>query len=163
MKAGSLRDWLPPTLGAALMLAGAAGLAYKVISGYRHPAPEAFISVQDQNKLLAASTTDHPVEAPTGSADVATPAQSTTTPPPTAPITASPLEARSDWDSASSATAGSGPRAEAQDNLACGAITTEQHEIEGASHKTHSPEEGRYLQRRLVELAEQSAKGNCVK
>ncbi|MDB6099277.1 MAG: hypothetical protein QOK23_4430 [Gammaproteobacteria bacterium] len=119
MKAGSMRDWLPPTLGAALLLAGLAGLAYKVISGYQHPASESFLSVHDQNKLLPPSAVDHPVEAPADSAD--------------------------------------------SGNSACVAIKTEQREIEGASHKTDSPEEGRYLQRRLLELAEQSDKRNCVK
>ncbi|HEY0746946.1 MAG TPA: hypothetical protein VGD63_09625 [Steroidobacteraceae bacterium] len=128
-----------PILGAALMLAGVAGLAYKVISGYRHPAPESFVSFEDRNKLPAASAADHPVAV----------AQ-------TAPIDpAPPVEAGSAaseaWDS----------RADAQDNSECAAIKTEQHEIEGVLNKPHSSEESRYLQRRQLELAEQSSKFNC--
>lgn len=129
------------------MLVGAAGLAYKVISGYRHPSPDAFISVQDQNKLADASAAEHSVEATTASLDVAAATQSTTTVTPTAPSTAAtPVE----------------EGAAADVDATCVAIKTEQHEVEGAFRKPHSPEEGRYLQRRLLELAEQSDKLKCV-
>jgi hypothetical protein len=60
-----MSEWLRPILGAALLLAGAAGLAYKVISGYQHASPDAFISVHNQNRLPAASAVDHPTQATT--------------------------------------------------------------------------------------------------
>jgi hypothetical protein len=132
-----MREWLRPILGAALLLAGAAGLAYKVISGYQHPSPDAFISVHDQNRLPAASAVDHPTQAATPPVDVAAPAQSAT--PNVAP-----------------------PPAEAQDNPACIPIQAEQREIQGALKKQYSPEQGRFMQRRLRELAEQSANLNCT-
>src|SRR5258708_17094136 len=69
-----MSEWLRPILGAAVLLAGAAGLAYKVISGYQHPSPDAFISVHDQNRLPAASAVDHPTPAATVPADGAAPA-----------------------------------------------------------------------------------------
>lgn len=136
------------------MLVGAAGLAYKVISGYRHPSPDAFVSVQDQNKLAAAA--EHPVAATAAPVDVAAPAQSTINITSTAPSTAAPsVEAGTPADV--------DPQAQALDNSACVAIQTEQHEIEGAHHKPHSSDEERFLQRRLLELAEQSDKGKCVR
>src|SRR5258708_10733223 len=69
-------EWLRPILGAAVLVAGAAGLAYKVISGYQHPSPDAFISVHDQNRSPAASAVDHPTQAATPPVDVPAPAQS---------------------------------------------------------------------------------------
>src|SRR5258708_3924828 len=69
-----MSEWLRPILGAALLLAGAAGLAYKVISGYQHPSPDAFISVHDQNRLPTASAVDHPTPAATVPVDGAAPA-----------------------------------------------------------------------------------------
>ena len=163
MKPGSIRAWLGPTLGAVLLVIGAAGLAYKVISGYRHPAPEVFLSVQDQNKLPAASVADRPVDTPTFSPDVAAPSQSAASTAPSAPITAAPPVVAGDaLENASSAAAIVDLPAEAQDNAACAAIKTEQHEIEAALKKQHSPEEGRYLLRRLHELAEQSVKHECA-
>ena len=132
-----MREWLRPILGAALLLAGAAGLAYKVISGYQHPSPDAFMSVHDQNRLPAASAVDHPTQAATPPVDVAAPAQSAA--PNVAP-----------------------PPAEAQDNPACIPIQAEQREIQGALKKQYSPEQGRFMQRRLRELAEQSANLNCT-
>jgi hypothetical protein len=145
MKPGSIRERLRLTLGAALLLIGAAGLAYKVISDYRHAAPDAFVSVQDQNRLPAASSAaDHPVEAAKVSADAA---------PPRAPGDA--------FEGASSAAANVDLLADAQDNTVCAAIKTEQHEIERALHKQYSPEEGHYMQRRLRELAERSGKHKC--
>src|SRR5258708_29112958 len=71
-------EWLRPILGAALLVAGAAGLAYKVISGYQHASPDAFFSVHDQNRLPAASAVDHPPQAATVPVDVPAPAQSPT-------------------------------------------------------------------------------------
>jgi hypothetical protein len=143
MRASPIGAWLRPIFGAALMLAGAAGLAYKVISGYRHPAPESFVSFEDRNKLPSASAADHPVAV----------AQA-------APINpVSPVEARRLPGSASSE-AWDSP-ADAHDHSGCVAITTEQHEIVGALNKPHSSEESRYLQRRQLELAEQSSKSNC--
>lgn len=156
----SMREWLRPTLGAALLLVGAAGVAYKVISGYQHASPEAFVSVQDQNKQPAASAANHPVDALTVSADVATPPQSTVVAAPTAPITAAPPVAPGDaLVSASSAAADADLLA--QDNSACAAIKAEQHEIEAALNKQYSPEEGRYMHRRFRELTEQSVMRKC--
>src|ERR1700677_43481 len=135
MKLGSMRDWPGPILGAALLLGGAAGLAYKIISGYRHASPDAFFSVQDQNRTPAASAADHPIQAPTVPVDVPAPQQS----------------AAADVDLPE----------ESQDSVECAAIKSEQHEIRGALNKQYSPEEGRYLQRRLRELAELQLK--CAK
>ena len=154
MKPGSIQDWLKPTLGGVLMVVGAAGLAYKVISGYRHPSPDAFVSVQDQNKLAAAA--EHPVAATAAPVDVAAPAQSTINNTPPAPSIAAPsVEAGTSADVHT--------QAQALDNSACVAIQTEQHEIEGALRRPPSSEESRYLQRRQLELAEQSSKTNCDK
>jgi hypothetical protein len=154
MKLDSMREWLRPILGAALLLAGAAGVAYKVISGYQHAAPDAFISVQDQNKLPAASAANQPAAAPTVPTDLNTSPQSS--------ANAAPALAPGDaWESASSVAAGANLPAEAQGNSACAAIKTEQREIEGALHKNYSAEEGRYMQRRLRELAEQLANQQC--
>ncbi len=128
------------------MFVGAAGLAYKVVSGYRHPSPDAFVSVQDQHKL-AASAAPLSVAAPALAVEAAAEAYGTTTVTPTALSTAaSPTEA--------------GAAADVEAN--CVAVKTEQHEVEGAFRKPHSPEEGRYLQRRLLELADESHKLNCV-
>lgn len=163
MKPGSMREWLRPILGSALLLVGAAGLTYKVISGYRHAAPDAFVSVEDQNKLRAASASDHPVEAPTIPVDITTPPQRTASAARTVPVTAAPLVAPADHlGSASSAATDLDLSAEAQDKLACTAIKTERHEIERALNKQYSPEEGHYMQRRLHELAAQSLKRKCA-
>jgi hypothetical protein len=140
MKPSALRDWVGPTLGAAMALLCAGGLAYKVINGYQRASPEHFVSVQDQNKQPAASA-----NAPTA----ITPA------PPVAPADA--------LENASSVAADADLPAEAQDDSACAAIETEQHEIEAALVKQYSPEESRYLQRRLRELEEQSVKRQCGK
>jgi hypothetical protein len=161
MKPGSMRDWLGPTLGGALALVGAGGLAYKVINGYQHASPEHFVSVQDQNKQPAASAADHPIEAPTVSAAASTAPTAPITARPPAPITAAPpVATRGALENASSVAADL--PAEAPENPACAAIKTEQHEIEAALNKQHSPEESRYMQRRLRELAEQSVKGKCA-
>ena len=152
MKSGSIRYWLGPTLGAALALVGVGGLAYKVISGYRHASPEHFVSVQDQNRQPAASAAESPAEAPTGSVTAsAVPTTPTTAAPPVAPQDA--------LQNASSVAVDLA--AEAQENPACAAIKTEQHEIEAALSKEYSPEQSRYMQRRLRELAGQSVKGKC--
>lgn len=133
MKLGSLRAWLWPIFSAALLLGGAAGLAYKVISGYRHPSPDAFFSVQDQNRLPAASAADRPTPAATVPADVPAPQQ----------VAAIPTDE--------------------QDSSECAPIKSEQHEIRGAlNNKQYSPEEGRYMQRRLRELADQLVKLKCA-
>src|SRR5258708_39054142 len=97
-------EWLRPILGAALLVAGAAGLAYKVISGYQHASPDAFFSVHDQNRLPAASAVDHPPQAATVPVHVPAPAQSPTKAAQTAtgaaprapPLTAAPPPASGD-------------------------------------------------------------------
>ena len=162
MKLGSMRDWTGPILGAALLLGGAAGFAYKVISGYRHASPDAFFSVQDQNRPPAASVADHPIQAATLPADV--PAQQqiaaigahaapmTAAPPPNAAT--APAAQGNSTGSASSAAADADLPEEEQHSVECAAIKSEQHEIRSALNKQYSPEEGRYLQRRLRELAE---------
>jgi hypothetical protein len=127
------------------MLAGAAGLAYKVISGYRHPAPESFVSFEDRNKLSLPAAPA--VEAPPAAATNAAP----------------PVEARSNPGSAASGASNQDSYADSQDNSECTAIKTEQHEIQDAFNKPHSAEESRYLQRRQLKLAEQSAKRNCAR
>ncbi len=129
------------------MIVGAAGLAYKVISGYRHPSPDAFVSVEDQNRLSAPAA-EPPLSATPVSEGVVAAPQSTTTVPLTALSTtaATPVEAG----------------ASADVDTTCVAIKTEQHEVEGAFRKPHSQEEGRYLQRRLLELAEQSDQHKCI-
>lgn len=163
MKNNSMREWLLPTLGAALLLVGAGGLAYKVIIDYRHAAPDAFVSVQDQNKLAAASAANRAVETPAASGSVSTQLKRTLSAAQTAPSTAAPTVAPGGASKVASSAAADGDLpAEAQDNPACAAIKTEQHEIEGARNKQYSPEEGRYMQRRLRELAEQSVKRKCA-
>jgi hypothetical protein len=139
MKLDSMRDWLGPILGAALLLGGAAGLAYKIISGYRHASPDAFISVENQNRPPAAAAADHPIQAATVPVDVPAPQQIAASAAQIAPMTE-----------------------EAQDSAECAAFKSEQHEIRGALNKQYSPEEGRYLQRRLRELAEQIVKFKCA-
>jgi hypothetical protein len=148
-----MRDWLLPILGAALLLGGAAGLAYKVISGYRHASPDAFFSVEDQNRQSAASAADHSTQATTVPVDIPAP-------PPIA--TAPPVAPGNALASAPSAAADADLSAEVQDSSECAAIKSEQHEIRGALNKQYSPEEGRYMQRRLRELAEQLVKLNCA-
>jgi hypothetical protein len=165
MTSGSMRYWLRPTLGAVLFIAGAAGVSYKVISGYRHAAPDAFISVQDQNKMAAASAAKFTAEASAVAVDagatspksMAT-AVSTTTAAPAAPA---PAPAPRGALRRASGVADADLTADAQNDSACVAIETEQHEIEGALNKKYSSEEGRYMQRRLRELTEQSVKHKC--
>jgi hypothetical protein len=158
-----MSEWLRPILGAALLLAGAAGLAYKVLSGYRHPSPDAFISVHDQSLLPAASAVDHPAQAATVPVDVAPPAQSAASALQTAPITAAPPAASANTVAiASRAASVVALSAEAQDNPACVPIKAEQGEIQGALKKQYSPEQGRFMQRRLRELAEQSDNLKCA-
>jgi hypothetical protein len=130
-------------------LACAAGLAYKVISGYQPASPEHFIRVQDRNKVPAASAADPDAPAVSVAAGAAT---AITSAPPAAPADAS--------QTASSVAPGADLPAEVQDSSECAAIKTEQQEINTALNKQHSPEETRYMQRRLRELAEQS-KGNA--
>jgi hypothetical protein len=127
-----MSEWLRPILGAALLLAGAAGLAYKVISGYQHASPDAFISVRNQNRLPDGPTTAPPA-APGDTLAIASRAASNVVRP-----------------------------AEAQDNPACVPIKAEQREIEGGLKKQYSPEQGRFMLRRLRELAEQSVNLNCA-
>jgi hypothetical protein len=171
-KRKSIREWMRPTLGAVLLLVAAAGLAYMVIRGYRHASADVFVSVQDQHKQPSASAANSPVEAPTVSAVAPAPPQSAASVAPTAPIAAAPIAAApiaaaptvapgEDLKTASSAAADADLPEEAQDNAACAAIKTEQHEIDAALSKQHSPEEGRYMQRRLRELAEQTIKRKC--
>jgi hypothetical protein len=79
---------------------------------------------------------------------------------PTTPTTAAPPVAPQDaLQNASSVAVDLA--AEAQENSACAAIKTEQHEIEAALSKEYSPEQSRYMQRRLRELAGQAVKGKC--
>ena len=163
-------EWLRPILGAALLLAGAAGLAYKVISGYQHPSPDAFISVHDQNRLPAASAVERPTPAPTAPVDGAAPALTAASAAPSPasaapPVTAAPPAASGDTSAAAIASRAApnvALSAEAQDNPACVSIQTEQREIQGALKKQYSPEQGRFMQRRLRELAEQSVKFKCA-
>ena len=155
----AMHQWLRPTLGAVLLLACAAGIAYKVISGYRHAAPEAFISVRDQNKQTAASAANHPAKVP-ASAGSSAPPNSTAVAVQTAPVTAAPPAAPAHHlDSAASVAANA--EASEQENPECAAIKTEQHEIDAALKKQYSPEQGRFMQRRLHELSEQSAERQC--
>jgi hypothetical protein len=140
-----MSEWLRPILGAALLLAGAAGLAYKVISGYQHASPDAFISVHNQNWLPAASAAQ-------GAASAAQ----------TGPTTAPPAASGDTLAIASRAASNVVLPAEAQDNPACVPIKAEQREIEGGLKKQYSPEQGRFMQRRLRELAEQSVNLNCA-
>jgi hypothetical protein len=195
-----MSEWLRPILGAALLLAGAAGLAYKVISGYQHPSPDAFISVHDQNRLPAVSAVDHPTPAATVPVDGAAPALTAASATPSAagaapsaagaapsaasaaqtpasaapsaasaaqtpPIAAAPPAASGDTSAAAIASRAArnvALSAEAQDNPACVSIQTEQREIQGALKKQYSPEQGRFMQRRLRELADQSVKFKCA-
>jgi hypothetical protein len=150
-----MSEWLRPILGAALLLAGAAGVAYKVISGYQHPSPDAFISVRDQNRLAAASAVNHPTPAATVPVDLAAPAQ-------TAPTTAPPAASGDTSAIAARAASNEVLPAETPDNPACVPIKAEQLEIEGGLKKQYSPEQGRFMQRRLRELAEQSVNLNCA-
>lgn len=159
MKLGSVRDWPGPILGAALLLGGAAGLAYKIISGYRHASPDAFFSVQDQNRSPASSAADRPVQAVKIPVDVPAPQQIAASAAQTAIVTAAgsppaPVAQGNSTGTAASAAADSDFPAEAQDSAECAAIKSEQYEIRRALTKQYSPEEGRYLQRRLRELAE---------
>jgi hypothetical protein len=162
MKLGSMRDWAGPILGAALLLGAAAGLAYKIISGYRPALPDAFFSVQDQNRPPAASAADPTKQAATVPADVLAQQQIAASAAQSAPMTALPLPNAATPPApqgnstriASSAAADADLPEEAQDSVECAAIKSEQHEIRVALDKQYSPEEGRYLQRRLRELAE---------
>jgi hypothetical protein len=156
-----MSEWLRPILGLALLLAGAAGLAYKVISDYQHPSPDAFISVHDQNRLPAASAVDHPAQAAPVPVDVAAPAPGAASAAQTAPTTA-PLAASGDTPIASRAASNVILPAEAQDDPACDPIKAEQREIEGGLKKQYSPELGRFMQRRLRELAQQSVNLHCA-
>lgn len=170
MKPGSMRDWLRPILGAALLLGGAAGLAYKVISGYRHALPDAFFSVEDQNRRSAASAADHSTQATTVPVNVPAPQQAAASAAQTAPMTAAsppiatapPAAQANVPGSAPSTAAGADLSADAEDSSECAAIKSEQHEIRGALNKQYSPEEGRFMQRRLRELAEQLVKLKCA-
>jgi hypothetical protein len=179
-----MSEWLRPILGAALLLAGAGGLAYKVISGYQHASPDAFFSVHDQNKPSAASAADHTTEGATAPVDVAAPPQGPATGAlsaasapqgaasapqgpasalQTAPITtAPPAESGNTLAIASRAASNVPLPTEVQDNPACVPIETEQREIQGALKKPYSPEQGRFMQRRLRDLAEQSVNLKCA-
>jgi hypothetical protein len=157
-----MSEWLRPILGAALLLAGTAGLAYKVISGYKHPSPDAFMSVHDQNRLTAASAVDHPAQAAPVPVDVAAPAQGAASAAQTAPTTA-PLAASGDKLAiASRAASNVVLPAEAQDDPACDPVRAERREIERGLKKEYSPEQGRFMQRRLRELAVQSVNLHCA-
>jgi hypothetical protein len=157
-----MNEWLRPILGAALLMAGAAGLAYKVISGYQHASPDAFISVHNRNKLAAASAVDHPAQAATVPVDVAAPAQGAASAAQTAPTTAPPAASGDTSAIASRAASNVVLPAEAPDSPACAPIKAEQREIEGGLKKQYSPEQGRFMQRRLRELAGQSVNLNCA-
>jgi hypothetical protein len=156
----SSQEWLRPSLGAAVLLIGAAGLAYKVISGYRHASPEAFVSVEDQNRHPAASSANRATEPSSTSAGATSPAAGGAVVAPTAPNTsASPTEPKSPLEAASSAATAA--NSVVQDDPACAEIETEQHEIDAALTKPHSAEERHYMQRRLHELLEQSGMLQC--
>jgi hypothetical protein len=150
-------------IGAALLLGGAAGLAYKVISGYRHPSPDAFFSVQDKNSLPAASAADRSTPAPTVPVDVPAPQQVAASVAQTLPITAAPpaVQANSVGSVPSASAAAANPTGK-QDSSECAPIKSEQHEIRGALNKKYSPEVGRYMQRRLHELADQLVSFKCA-
>jgi hypothetical protein len=155
--------WLRPILGAALLLAAAAGLAYKVISGYKHASPDAFFSVRDQNRRPVAPAVDHPTQAATPPVDVAAPVQSAASAAQTVPNTAAPPAAPGETLAvATRAASNAALPAEAQGNPACVPIKTEEGEIQRALKNQYSPEQGRFMQRRLRELAEQSANLNCT-
>lgn len=158
-----MSEWLRPILGAALLLAAAAGLGYKVISGYQHPSPDAFLSVRDRNRLPVALAVDHPTQAATPPVDIAAPAQSAASAARTAPIAVAPPAAPGDTLAvATRAQSTVALPAEAQDNPACVPIKTEEGEMQRALKKEYSPEQGRFMQRRLRELAQQSANLNCT-
>jgi hypothetical protein len=158
-----MSEWLRPILGAVLLLAAAAGLGYKVISGYQHPSPDAFLSVRDRNRLPAASAMDHPTQAATLPEVVAAPAQSAASAARTAPIPAAPPAAPGDTLAVATRAASTvALPAEEQDNPACVPINAEEREIQRALKNQYSPEQGRYMQRRLRELAQQSANLNCT-
>jgi hypothetical protein len=155
----STRQWLKPSLAAALMLIGAAGLAYKVINGYRRASPEAFVSVEDQNRRPAVSIANQSVEAPTASAAIAPNATTAVTVPAATNTAAPPPASKDDLESALSGATNA--NSAERDDPDCEAIKTEQHEIEAALNKQHSSEEGHYMQRRFRELTEQSGKQRC--
>jgi hypothetical protein len=157
-----MSGWLRPILGAALLSAGAGGLAYKVISGYQHASPDAFVSVNDRNRPPAASPVDHPTPAATVTVDAAAPAQSAASDAETAPIAAAPPAASANSAAVASRGASSVALPEAQDDPACLAIKAEQGEIQRALKKQYSPEQGRFMQRRLRELVEHSVKLKCA-
>jgi hypothetical protein len=157
-----MSEWLRPILGAALLAAAAAGLAYKVISGYHHASPDAFISVRDQNRLLAAPAVDRAAQAATVPVDVAAPVQSAASAAQTAPTAAPPAASPDTLAIASRAASNVVLSAEAQNNPECVPIKAEQREIEGGLKKQYSPEQGRFMQRRLRELAGQSVNLNCA-
>ena len=154
-----MREWLGPILGAALLLAAAAGVAYKVISGYQHASPDAFMSVRDQNRLAAASAAVHPTQAATVAVNVAVPAQGAAT---AAQTTAPPAASADTLAIATRAASTVVLSAEAQDNPACAPIEAEQREIDAGLKKQYSPEQGRFMQRRLRELSEQSVNLKCA-
>jgi hypothetical protein len=157
----STRQWLRPSLGAALLLIGAAALAYKVIVGYRHPSPDAFVSVEDQNKQPAASTANRSIEPPPAAADVTPPSVGGTVAAPPAPNTAAPPNTpKNDLENTSSGATDT--NSAVQDDPACADIKTEQHEIDAALNNQHSSEQDHYMQRRLRELKEQSGKRKCA-
>jgi hypothetical protein len=159
-KRSSTPEWLRPSLGAALLLMGAAALAFKVISGYRHASPEAFVSVEDQNRQPAASSANRSTEPPSTSAGAASPAASGAATSLAAPnISASPNEPKSRLEAASNPATDA--NSAVQDDPACAEIKTEQHEIDAALNKPHSPEQDHYMQRRLHELLEQAGKLKC--
>jgi hypothetical protein len=91
------------------------------------------------------------VEAPVSAAASAAPTAPTTAAPPVAPQDASQNASSVAVDLAE----------ETQENSGCAAIKTERREIEAALSREYSPEQSRYMQRRLRELAAQSVKGKC--
>ncbi len=156
-----MRDWLWPIFGAALLLGGAAVLAYKVINGYRHASPDAFFSVQDQNRLPAASTAESSIPPATVPVDVPAPQQVAASVAQTPPIIAVPPPTPENSVERAPSAAAAIPTEE-QDSSECAPIKSEQREIRGALNKQYSPEEGRYMQRRLRELSEQLVKLKCA-
>jgi hypothetical protein len=161
MKLSAMRDWLRPIFGAALLLGGAAVLAYKVINGYRHASPDAFFSVQDQNRLAAAPAADgRSTPSATVPAAVPAPQQVAASVAQTPPIAAAPPPAPE--SSVGSTPSAAAIPADEQDRSDCAPVKSEQREIRGALNKQYSPEEGRYMQRRLRELSEQLVKLQCA-
>jgi len=104
----------------------------------------------------------HPTQATTVPVDVAAPAQGAASAAQTGPTTAPPAASGDTLAIASRAASNVVLPAEAQDNPACVPIKAEQREIEGGLKKQYSPEQGRFMQRRLRELAEQSVNLNCA-